>query len=69
MRKKKTGDRIPQRIRRVSSMIAGAYCTLEINGKIVNRKVFYRQDRGLCIVSKNQFYYETELPLGEEVIL
>ena len=56
------------KIKRLSSMIAGAYCTLEIDGKIVNRKA-RTSERGVYIVNKSIRFYEDELPLGEEVYL
>lgn len=56
------------KIKRLSSMIAGAYCTLEIDGKIVTRKA-RASERGAYIVNKSIRFYEDELPLGEEVYL
>lgn len=54
------------KIRRLSTMYEGGYCTLVIDGKTVNRKV-YRDRDGLYIKDKGAFYYESALTLGEEV--
>ena len=56
------------KIKRLSSMIAGAYCALEINDRVVNRKA-KKGEQGLYIVDKGIRFYESELPLGEEVYL
>lgn len=59
----------PIRIKLLSTMYEGGLCTLEINGKIVNRRVYYRKDCGLFIRHNNRAYFDYELTFGEEVIL
>lgn len=54
------------KIKRLSTMYEGGYCTLIIDGKTVNRKV-YRSGDGLYIKDKGKVYYERALTLGEEV--
>lgn len=59
---------MPDRITRLSSMSAGAYCTLSINGQISYRRVTKRNGQNF-IKHNKQRVYETDLPLGEEVTI
>lgn len=57
------------RVTRMSSMLYGQIATFEINGAIVTRKVFCRNNGGLYIKYNKAEYYLYEMPLGKEVII
>jgi hypothetical protein len=56
------------RIKRLSGMISGYYSVLIINGKPEYRKV--NEVGGRCYIKQdNQRIFESQLPIGEEVVL
>ena len=59
---------MPDKITRLSSMSAGGYCTLTINGKITYRRVTKRNGQNFIKHNKVRIY-EKDLPLGEEVTI
>lgn len=59
---------MPDKITRLSSMQAGCYCTLSINGKIAYRRVTERDGKRFIKHNKHRVY-EDNLPLGEEATI
>ena len=56
------------KIKRLSGMISGYYSVLIINGKAEYRKV--NEIGGRCYIKQDkQRIFESQLPIGEEVIL
>lgn len=54
------------KIERLSTMIEGGYCALMIDGSSCHKEV-KRGAKGLYIRINHGTYYESDLPLGEEV--
>ena len=54
------------KIERLSTMIEGKSCALLIDGSSYHKEV-KRGERGLYIRLNHNTYYESDLPLGEEV--
>ena len=56
------------KIKKLSGMISGYYSVLIINGKPEYRKV--NEVGGRCYIKQdNQRIFESQLPIGEEVVL
>ena len=56
------------KIKRLSGMISGYYSVLIINGKPEYRKV--NEVGGRCYIKQdNQRIFESQLPIGEEIVL
>ena len=56
------------KVKRLSSMVTGYYCALEIDGQTVNRLV-KENDKGRYIIHKHYKIYQNQTPLGEEVTI
>ena len=61
--------REPIKITLLSSMVEHGLATVEINGRLYIRRVYWRKSCGLFIRHNNFAYFEYELPLGEEVTI
>lgn len=54
-------------IERLSSMIEGVYCAIDVDGVVVNRRVYRKNTKQLYIKHDSKILFEDDLPLGVKV--